>query len=149
MRADRKLEDEVAVIGDLSRDDLVARWAKAYGCSPPKGIKRGLLERSAAWHIQARCLGGLSQIAKRAIRAASSASSRTAASGKKAASGPAAPLTQLRPGTRLMREWNGRTHIVDVTEDGFLFDGKSHRSLSAIARRITGAHWSGPRFFGL
>ena len=48
-----------------------------------------------------------------------------------------------------MREWNGRMHVVDVTDDGFLFDGKPYRSLSAIARRITGAHWSGPRFFGL
>ena len=63
---------QVAAIGDLSREELAARWAKAYGCPPPKGIKRGLLERSAAWHLQARRLGGLSQIAKRAIRAASS-----------------------------------------------------------------------------
>ena len=55
----------------------------------------------------------------------------------------------LRPGTRLVREWNGRTHVVDVSEDGFAFDGKTYRSLSAIAKRITGAHWSGPRFFGL
>ena len=62
------------------------------------------------------------------------------------------PLIQvpaLRPGTRLVREWNGRTHVVDVSEDGFVFDGKTYRSLSAIAKRITGAHWSGPRFFGL
>ena len=48
-----------------------------------------------------------------------------------------------------MREWNGKTHVVDVVDRGFVFDGKSYRSLSAIARRITGAHWSGPRFFGL
>ena len=149
MPADRKLEDEVAAIGDLSREELAARWAEAYGCPPPKGIKRGLLERSAAWHLQARRLGGLSQMAKREIRAASSDSSRTAASGKKTAGEPIALPTQLRPGTRLMREWNGRMHVVDVTEDGFVFDGKPYRSLSAIARRITGAHWSGPRFFGL
>jgi hypothetical protein len=148
MRADRKLEDEVAAISDLSREDLAARWVKTYGCPPPKGIKRGLLERSAAWHLQAHRLGGLSQIAKRAMRAASSASSRTGASGKKAPAEPHALPTQLRSGTRLMREWNGRMHVVDVTEDGFLFDSKLYRSLSAIARRITGAHWSGPRFFG-
>jgi hypothetical protein len=149
MRADRKLEDEVAAIGDLSREELAARWVKTYGCPPPKGIKRRLLERSAAWHLQAHRLGGLSQTAKRAIRVAASASYRTAASGKKAAAKPIVPLTQLRPSTRLMREWNGRMHFVDVTEDGFMFDGKSYRSLSAIARRITGAHWSGPRFFGI
>jgi hypothetical protein len=55
----------------------------------------------------------------------------------------------VRSGTRLVREWNGRTHFVDVSEDGFVFDGKTYRSLSAIAKRITGAHWSGRRFFGL
>jgi hypothetical protein len=59
------------------------------------------------------------------------------------------PAIPVRPGTRLMREWNGRMHLVDVTDNGFVFDGKTYRSLSAIARRITGAHWSGPRFFGL
>jgi Protein of unknown function (DUF2924) len=55
----------------------------------------------------------------------------------------------LQPGARLLREWNGTTHVVDVLPDGFLWNGASHRSLSAIARAITGARWSGPRFFGL
>src|SRR6476620_8831267 len=116
MRLDRKLEDEVAAIGDLSRKDLAARWVKTYNCPPPKGIKRGLLERSAAWHLQAGRLGGLSQTAKRAIRAASSsAPSRSAvASRKKAAAEPNAHPTLLRSGTRLMREWNGRMHVVDI-----------------------------------
>jgi hypothetical protein len=62
---------------------------------------------------------------------------------------PVVPIPTFRPGTRLVREWNGRTHVVDVSEDGFVFDGKTYGSLSAIAKRITGAHWSGPRFFGL
>jgi hypothetical protein len=53
------------------------------------------------------------------------------------------------PGARLLRDWNGRTHVIDVVENGYLYDGTIYRSLSAIARRITGAHWSGPRFFGL
>ncbi|MCL5778702.1 DUF2924 domain-containing protein [Limibaculum sp. FT325] len=55
----------------------------------------------------------------------------------------------LRPGGRLIREWNGVTHVVEVTAEGYLWHGTRHRSLSAIARAITGAHWSGPRFFGL
>jgi hypothetical protein len=55
----------------------------------------------------------------------------------------------LQPGTCLMREWNGRTYRVEVVEDGFVMDGRAYRSLSAIAKRITGAQWSGPRFFGL
>ena len=66
---------------------------------------------------------------------------------------PASPVTaprkQLSPGTRLVRDWNGRSHVVDVLEEGFAFEGRLHKSLTAIARQITGAHWSGPRFFGL
>ncbi len=57
--------------------------------------------------------------------------------------------SSVSPGTRLVRDWNGKTHIVDVIEEGFVFQAKVHKSLTAIARQITGAHWSGPRFFGL
>jgi Protein of unknown function (DUF2924) len=154
MRAAKTLEEEVAALGDLSREELAKLWEKAHKCPPPKGVKRALLERSAAWHVQASRLGGLSPMAKKvlrsvgrsAIRQTQSSPVETKAKAESAASraGPA-----LRSGTRLMREWNGRMHAVDVTDDGFLFDGKSYRSLSAIARRITGAQWSGPRFFGL
>ena len=55
----------------------------------------------------------------------------------------------LLPGTRLIREWQGRRHVVDIVPEGYVFDGKTHRSLSAVAKKITGTHWSGPRFFGL
>ena len=57
--------------------------------------------------------------------------------------------TRLKPGTRLVREWNGRTYTVTITEDGFAYNGMTYSSLTKIARIITGAHWSGPRFFGL
>jgi hypothetical protein len=59
------------------------------------------------------------------------------------------PGSRVRPGARLIREWRGRTHTVVVTEDGFEYAGKTYSSLSKIAQAITGAHWSGPRFFGL
>lgn len=160
MRVDNKLEKEVAAICDLSREELVERWKTAYGCPPPKGVKRGLLERAAAWHLQAKRQGGLSRQARQAVRDATKARKRMAprdlavisnhvfdaAKEVRLAVSPAIPV---RPGTRLMREWNGRMHLVDVIDNGFVFDGKTYRSLSAIARRITGAHWSGPRFFGL
>ena len=165
------IEYEVAALGDLPRDELVARWVKAYGCPPPKGVKRGLLLRAAAWHRQAQLLGGLSSGARKAIRDAAK-QHRHATSRKGALREPsdttcpehhvplprpsfgrhdqtAIPAQALRPGTRLVREWNGRSHVIDVGEEGFVFDGKTYRSLSAIAKRITGAHWSGPRFFGL
>jgi hypothetical protein len=177
-----RIEQEVAALGDLPREELAARWMKIYGCPPPRGVKRGLLERAVAWHLQAKYLGGLSPMARKAIREAvklskgvshASAkpghSSGNTPSGKVAGTGDAAeigmaveptrsarrhsppqlPSPTLRPGTRLVREWNGRVHVVDVSEKGFVFDGKTYRSLSAIAKRITGAHWSGPRFFGL
>lgn len=59
------------------------------------------------------------------------------------------PRLSLKPGARLVREWHGRTHTVTVTEDGFEYAGMSYPSLTKVARKITGAHWSGPRFFGL
>ena len=59
------------------------------------------------------------------------------------------PLSQAKPGSHLVREWNGRTYQVEVVEGAYVMDGKTWRSLSAIARHITGAHWSGPRFFGI
>lgn len=164
---DERIEREVAALGDLSREELSVRWAKAYGSPPPKGVKRSLLERAAAWHLQAKHFGGLSPTARKAIRDAvkrGNASAKLAAGIADAASIdiahknpkpakssdlPSTPVSVIRPGMRLVREWNGRTHIVDVSDAGFVFDGKTYRSLSAIAKRITGAHWSGPRFFGL
>lgn len=148
MRINEKLEREVAAVDDLPREELVERWVKVFGCAPPKGIKRGLLERSAAWHLQARRLGGLSSAARKALKTAPPGKGTGHRSPGSAIASLAKSVT-LKPGTRLVRDWNGRTHVVDVAEAGFVFDGKTYRSLSAIARRITGARWSGPRFFGL
>lgn len=176
MQADQNIEPELAAICDLPREDLVTLWVKTYGCLPPKGVKRGLLERSAAWHLQAKRLGGLSAHARGAIREyakqkeagrqltkvrfnvesdepiASSDLVTPKSESKAAAPSPSTPdiiKPSPAPGTRLMREWNGRMHVVDITEKGVLFDGRLHKSLTAVAKRITGTHWSGPRFFGL
>ena len=154
MRAAKTLEEEVAALGDLSRKELARLWENAHKCPPPKGVKRALLERSAAWHVQAKRLGGLSPTAKKALRpversAIHQTQSLSVETEAKAGFAVSRAALSLRSGTRLMREWNGRMHAVDVIDDGFLFDGKSYRSLSAIARRITGAQWSGPRFFRL
>ena len=156
MRTNAQLEREVAGIGDLPRQDLVAAWTAAHGCPPPKGVKRPLLELSAAWHLQAKRLGGLSTTSKKRLRQHASGEVKAVVSRRSAEKDPTAFGGELRPwglrstsGARLMREWNGRMHVVDVTDGGFVFDGKTYRSLSAIARRITGVNWSGPRFFGL
>ncbi len=166
MRRGVDLESEVAAIGDLNRVELVARWTKIYGRAPPPGVRRELLRHAAAWHLQARQLGGFSADILRKLNAAmADVSARAARKNDKAnqrdGSGVLSPSMQTAPssthvaravppvGARLIREWNGRTHVVDVVEGGFVFDGKTYRSLTAIAKRITGAHWSGPRFFGL
>lgn len=162
------IEQEIARLADLSRSDLVERWQRIYRTFPPKGIKRGLLERAIAWHMQERRFGGLPPAIKRQLDrsiagnaanapdlklgpVANSSKNPAHKSEGSEASSPATsslPLT-LAPGTRLMREWNGRMYVVDVAEGGFVFDGKEYRSLTAIAKRITGTNWSGPRFFGI
>lgn len=164
MAIDSKLQQEVAALGDLSRDELAGRWIKTYGCPPPSGVRRELLVRAAAWHLQAKRLGGLSTETKKRLAEAvrevgtnGQAKPSNPASGKshemhgagKNAGTASKSRRSLSKGARLLRDWNGKTHIVDVTAEGFLFEGKIYRSLSAIAREITGAHWSGPRFFGL
>jgi hypothetical protein len=136
--------DPIEVVANLGRDQLIDRWMNAYKCQPPKGISRTLLERSAAYQAQTKVHGGLNVTTRRTLRT-------MLAAGK--TSQPTKPVSdakpRLEPGMRLVREWNGRTYSVDVIEGGFVWDGKVHRSLSVIARKITGARWSGPRFFGL
>ena len=168
MGTDNKLEREVSAIADLSREELTDRWLATYDCRPPKGVRRELLIRSAAWHLQAKRLGGFSIETKRRLKNASrhvearlKVSTLAQVDGAAADSdgnpvpkqqhqpGASPDRAQPSPGTRLIRVWNDRTHVVDVTEGGYVFDGRSYRSLSAVAKRITGAHWSGPRFFGL
>ncbi|MEM5473869.1 DUF2924 domain-containing protein [Hoeflea sp. AS60] len=165
MHPNETLELEIGAIGVLSREDLADRWVRAHGCPPPKGVKRALLERSAAWQLQSKRLGGLSADTRRLMRRLHAA--KSAALAGEIVSGAGADNVQshnrgnhadqqtailsrkqLDPGTRLVREWNGRTHVIEVIENGFIHDGKTYRSLSAIARRITGTRWSGPRFFG-
>jgi len=162
MASGSNLEQEIGQLADLSRVELVERWHRIYRCPPPRGIKRGLLERAIAWHLQARHFGGLSPSTRRRLAEAAAGSGALGGSaiGKAGASfpsnAPAAsvrqpviPTASLTPGSRLIREWHGRGHSVDVIEGGFVFEGRSYTSLSAIAREITGARWSGPRFFGL
>ena len=175
-RSNADLEKGVAGLGDLSRKQLAGLWEKAHGHLPPKGIRQELLLRSATWHLQAKRLGGLRPDTRRLLKAAMADAEKALLTrnsnvlpkgqdvmcgnhleGEKVIVGVAvegAASKRLRrgsvsPGTRLVRDWNGKTHIVDVIEEGFVFQAKVHRSLTAIAHQITGAHWSGPRFFGL
>lgn len=129
-------------IADLDRAGLSALWAQQQGSPPPKGLSQPLMRRILAFDQQVKTQGGLD---RQTVRVLKSMGQDTKAKRKpRRSSAPA-----LKPGARLLREWNGTTHCVDVTNDGFLWQGETYRSLSAIARAITGAHWSGPRFFGV
>ncbi len=137
-----RLEREIDALGDLTRAVLVERWRAHYRSDPPKGISRRLMIRAIAYEMQAKRYGGLKPATNRRLRTIANGT----ADGDHGGSNTA---PRLRRGARLVREWNGVSHVVEVIEGGFVWNGDRHRSLSAIARAITGARWSGPRFFGL
>jgi hypothetical protein len=134
-----RIDNKIAALARMSLSDLRNEWERLCGSSAP-ALAEGLLRMSIAYRLQEKAHGGLpAMIARELVRMAeggAKASSRV----------PAAPI---RPGTRLVRNWNGRTIDVLAVEDGFLFEGKRYGSLTSIARGVTGARWSGPRFFGL
>jgi hypothetical protein len=137
------LEQPLDAIPKLPESQLVEQWAALFGRPPPRGISRRLLELAAAYNAQANVYGGLRQSTRRKLT--DWARRRATVTEKPERK----PRMALSPGTRLVREWHGRTCTVEVTEQGFLFAGQRHGSLSAVARTITGARWSGRRFFGL
>jgi hypothetical protein len=121
---------------------LRAEWRRVYRSPPPKRVSRNLLMLGIAWKIQERAYGGLGATTKRRLANLSQSIERNGDVTR-------TRVTQLKTGAKLVREWRGETHTVVVTDDGFEWNGDQWRSLSAIAREITGGHWSGPRFFGL
>lgn len=123
----------VAEIEAMDRAALIAAWSYLFKSDVPKGLSQPFLRRFLAFEVQAKRGGGLPKAVVETLMLPQMRK----------------PTARLAPGARLLREWNGVTHIVEVTPDGYQWNGLSHRSLSAIARSITGARWSGPRFFGL
>ena len=116
-------------------------WRELHRPGPPQGLSRDLLIRALAHQLQEQTYGGTSRAQLRRLQ-------RLARKFEKG-SGSSDPGIMLRTGRRLVRQWRGHAHTVLVREDGFEYEGRHYRSLTVIAERITGAHWSGPRFFGL
>lgn len=137
MNADGAIRARWAELGALDRPGLRVAWTEAVGKAPPHFLSMIFMRKALIWREQCRRFGGISPDLQRALKAA--------ASGKSVR----LPAPRIRPGTQLIREWNGRRHQVEVTEDSYVLNGESFKSLSAIALRITGTTWSGPRFFGL
>ncbi len=136
------LEDEIGALPELPTHELRIAWRRLYRSEPPRCLNRDLLIRAIAYRMQERAHGGLAPAMKRKLR---SLVAEIEAKGSQVFDPGIAP----KPGARLVREWAGKTHTVIVLEDGFEYDDERYPSLSKIAARITGAHWSGPRFFGI
>jgi hypothetical protein len=133
---------DIAGLDALFKDDLAQRFRELYGRPPPRYVHRGLLLRAVAHRVQENAQGGPNPALRRRLARLADELRRT---GRIAVG--SRPL--VKPGTRLLREWQGETHTVTVLENGFEYRGERHDSLSVIARAITGTRWSGPAFFGL
>ena len=164
--AHQSLTVKLAQLPHLSRQHLIELWTEHSGGSPPKALSTQLLRRAVAYTIQERKLGGLKKQDARLLHQVANAHKLTMVSDELHETGPHALLKNkktlpkskpnlrkalhrrvLRPGTKLVREWQGKSHVVEVRENGFGWNGKVFDSLSKVAVAITGAHWSGPRFF--
>ena len=126
-----QISDQLAA---MSSAKLRGQWVKLTASSCPR-ISPAMLRLALAWEIQAKAYGGLSRLTQQKLDQLARGLTKTAAA---------------RPGTRLVREWQGKAHIVTIDEDGIIrWDGREWHSLSEVARAITGTRWSGPAFFGL
>ncbi len=136
-----QLSDHLAVLPTLSLGDLRLEWRRLFRAEPPR-LSRDMMIRAVAYRLQEIAHGGRSKATQRRLM---TLTAEFETGGRVAPP----PGPKIKPGSRLVREWHGRTYTVSVIDDGFEFQGKTYRSLTGIARDITGAQWSGPRFFGL
>src|SRR3984957_7416773 len=136
------IAEALARLSGLTIFELRGEWRRLHRMPPPMRLSRDLLIRGISYKLQERAYGALSLAAARKLGQAN-ADPMSRGAGK-----PAPPIS-LRPGTRLVREWRGVTHTVLIHADGIEWRGQRYRSLTVVARKITGARWSGPRFFGL
>ncbi len=137
----RDLPARLEALATMSPAQLRAEWSNVLR-QPAPAISPGLLRRGIAYRLQEVTHGGLTKVAARELRDV----------GKRIAQGSSplpATAVRLKPGTRLLRTWRGRTYSVLVGDTGFIFDDRLFPSLSPIAQEIAGTPWSGPRFFGL
>jgi hypothetical protein len=136
------LEGEIARLRGLDLRELRARWHTVFGRKAPPHLPRHLLFRLIAHRLQADALGDLDGDCKRLL-------DRSASPEQAARRATDLRQAELKPGTILGREWNGRMQRVSVLTTGFAWNGETYPSLSQVAFAITGTRWSGPRFFGL
>ncbi len=137
----RAIEGDIDRLRSFDLEELRDEWRRLYHGDAPR-ISRDLFVLALSYRIQEIEHGGLGKATRRKLQTIAKSLRITGRVGP-------APSLSLKPGARLVREWQGRTHTVTVNEDGFEYAGVNYASLTKIAEKITGAHWSGPRFFGL
>ena len=135
------LADQLSGLAKLHDSALKEHWRTLYQTAPPARISSSLLLKAIAYRLQEHALGGLKSSTRRLLERVAEDCGRRAPT--------RAPATTVRAGSVLIREWHGVSHRVTVLGDGVLLRGARYRSLSEVARKITGTRWSGPRFFGL
>lgn len=138
-----EISELLKALPKMSRDVLCQHWQERFHKPAPDGVRKELLVRMLAYRIQEQAYGGLSAQSRRRLDQMAAAMS---------SGDPKAAISNMvsaKPGTQLIRSWRGKTHTVTVQDSGYQYDGRKYRSLSEIARHITGTQWSGPLFFGL
>jgi hypothetical protein len=138
----KTLEAEIRRLPDLSLDELRDRWQALFGNPAPVSLRRKFLARAVAYQMQVQAYGGLSNATKRRLREIADAVRR----GNPDAAGV---TRQIRPGTQMIRQWRDKTHSVTAIDGGFEWNGQTYKSLSAVAKDITGTNWNGYAFFGI
>lgn len=140
--AQTNVENQIAALTVQTLDQLRSAWRRYYRVPPPKGLSRDMLIRAIAYKIQEHAFGGLSKSTLRRLATIARALECPGGSSRE-------PYPSLKPGTKLVREWDGTTHTVLVLDDGFEHLGQRYASLTKVAAVISGLHRSGPAFFGL
>jgi hypothetical protein len=148
-----RLESEIERIKALDLDGLRLQWRNRFAKRAPKGLPKGLLARALIYRVQADALGdldpGLVRVLENYAARDHDGVGEDATGVNKQFHRRTAASLAVKPGSVLIREWNGRAHRVMALEDGFAWEGRDYRSLSEIARTITGTRWNGRRFFGV
>jgi hypothetical protein len=137
-----ELSQQITALSELTLDELKERWRSIYKCAAPGRSSKKLLISAIAYRLQEQVLGGLKPSVRTMLE-------RVAETFTVCQVPPERPATKASTGTVLMRDWRGQSHRVTVLARGVSYRQRNYRSLSEVARVITGTRWSGPRFFGL
>jgi hypothetical protein len=149
-KTDADVEVEIAALADLDLSALRRHWGRFYPSEAPERMSREVIIRAVAYRLQEEAFGGLSRRLRAKLFASNRVGQPESAGGDRARASRLRTDRSVKPGTRFIREWNGTTiEVIGMADGRYRYQGEAYRSLSAIARKITGTRWSGPAFFGL